>query len=40
MVFVSLNSIVTSVICGAGTADPSGSPEFTLVFSGVCVERL
>jgi hypothetical protein len=31
------NSNMMGVICGAGTAKPSGDPEFTSDFSGVCV---
>ena len=30
---------MTGVTCGAGTAYPSGAPEFTLVFSAVRVTR-
>jgi hypothetical protein len=30
---------MTGVTNGAGTVDPSGAPEFTPVFSGVCVTR-
>jgi hypothetical protein len=33
------NRNMKDVTCGAGTVYPSGAPEFTLVFSGVCVDR-
>jgi len=32
-------SNMTGATCVAGTADPSGAPEFTLGFSGVRVAR-
>ena len=35
MISVSSNSHTTGVTCGPGSANPSGTPEFTLVFSAV-----
>jgi len=37
MMFVSSNSNMTGITCGAGTANPFGSPEFTPGLSGVRV---
>jgi hypothetical protein len=37
--FVSFNSNMVGVTCGAGTADYSRAPEFTPVYSGVRVAR-
>ena len=37
MMFVSLNSNTTGVTCGAGTANLSGAPEITPVFSAIRV---
>ena len=39
MMFVSFNSNMVGVTCGAGTADYSRAPEFTPVYSGVRVAR-
>jgi hypothetical protein len=39
MMFVSFNINTTGVTCEAGTANASGAPEFTPVFSGVRVAR-
>ena len=39
MMFVSFNRNMKDVTYGAGTVHPSGAPEFTLVFSGVHVDR-
>ena len=35
----SFNSNMTGVTSGAGTANPSGPPEFTPVFSGIHVTQ-
>jgi hypothetical protein len=45
MMFVTFNSNTTGVTCGAGTAYPSGTPEFTPEpeftpdFSGICAAQ-
>ena len=39
MMFVTFNSNTTGVTCGAGTAYPSGTPEFTPDFSGICAAQ-
>ena len=31
--------MLTGVTCGAGTANPSGAPEFPLVFNAVLVAQ-
>jgi hypothetical protein len=39
MMFVLLNSNTTGVISGTGTDNPSGAPEFTVVFSKILLRH-
>ena len=39
-VSITSNRCIMQDVSGAGPADPTGAPEFTIGFSGVCIRSL